>query len=176
MKITNMVILIAALLSLCSCQNNSYPDISVSETLIDRITNKPGFLTISPDLRRLAYTVKFENKEAVFADGKEKGRYDWAGMPVFSPDSNRLAYAARLGNKFFVVVDGKEGKRYDSTSGIKFSPDSKKAYYTAKSGNKWLLVIDGEEIGPYNFIVPAFSPDSKRLAYGAELDKGVCQK
>ena len=57
---------------------------------------------------------------------------------------------------------------------LKVSPDGKRVAYVAVSrgfftGNKWFVVVDGKEEKQYDNIgPPIFSPDSKRVGYGAK--------
>jgi len=111
------------------------------------------------------------------------------GMHIaFSPDSKRVAYLTARGEKQLVVVDGDEGTEYDKIDifSLMFSPDSKHVAYLGKRGEKWFAVVDGVEGKGYDeiaahIVLPGgfqvgggpmltFSPNSARLAYGAERD------
>src|SRR5215471_11061442 len=76
--------------------------------------NDPDDLTVSPDGKRVAYTVKVGEQELVAVNGQQSKPYSAVSEITFSPDSRRLAYAVRIGKKEWVVVDGKQGKPYDA--------------------------------------------------------------
>ncbi len=71
----------------------------VSETLIAQVDYSrlaKGSFRVSPDSRRIAYTIMANDKQFVVIDGKEEKHYDGIGKgtPIFSPDSKRVAYIA----------------------------------------------------------------------------------
>ncbi|HEX8913308.1 MAG TPA: hypothetical protein VF796_13185 [Humisphaera sp.] len=140
-------------------------------------------------------------RECVVVDGVAGPAYEAVYGLTFSPDGTRYAYIARHGfNDWFAVVDGREGRRhawvpfqaYDRVEPIgrpiKFSPDSRRVAYAAKDeqgiieyGRSDLpklrdayVYIDGERSpGPptYNIGVFDWSPDSKGVAYVAEVEQ-----
>jgi len=155
----------------------------------------------SPDSKRLAYVAKEGDTWFIVLDQEEGKKYDGLIAPTFSPDSKRLAYRAQVDSEWFVVVDGKEEKKYGGMpdAPIIFSPDSTRLAYGVsygieqasriywKGGKRWdvakwtfpgFMVVDGKVGKLYAHIAFAsvtFSPDSKRLAYGAQpprSDKG----
>ena len=152
-------------------------------------------LVFSPDSTRIAYVAQEGDEEPEFAvvvDGQEWSRYDYVDPrgPVFSPDSTRIAHIARSEDNEFkasVVLDKERGTPYEDVVAPLFSPDSRRMAYAASDGAKWFVVLDGQEAKPYDDIgtpyfsarstagligVPGsflFSPDSRRLAYGATV-------
>ncbi|MEN6320651.1 MAG: WD40 repeat domain-containing protein [Syntrophaceae bacterium] len=144
---------------------------NVSEKILaERIdsTIKPS-ITVSPDSKHIAYTIKRENKSSVVIDVREEKQYDSIGAVVFSPDSKHVAYAAQTGDKWSVVVDGKEGRLYDSLWKIFFSTDGRRVAYAAQTDSKWRFVIDEKEEKQYeNLKSVVFSPDSSHMAYTAQ--------
>ena len=153
-----------------------------------------GSLVFSPDSRRFAYVAQEGDEELEFAlvvDGQEWSRYDYVDTlgPVFSPDSTTIAYIVRSqGNEFkeSVVVDKQRGTPYEGVLAPVFSPDSGRIAYPAYDGTKWFVVLDGQEGKRYDYVGTPyssgrsaaglvgfrrliFSPDSKRLAYGAQV-------
>lgn len=154
-----LIVVLLVLGILTAGSEEKYPKRKVSEKLcnIDLFSLIPNSLIISPDLRRVSYAAKSENKIVVVLDGKKGKRYDDITLPIFSPDSKRLSYTAKLGNKWVVIVDGKEEKQqYDGigTGTLIFSPDSKRLAYAAQLGNKWVVVVDKNEGKKYDAIIP----------------------
>jgi WD40 repeat protein len=121
-------------------------------------------LTVSPDGKRVAYTVHKAASKGWLAlaplmvgrndaakavvDGVEGPEYEGLSRPVFSPDGRRVAYEALRGGKFAVGA--------------------------AKVGNtRQMVVIDGVEGPPYEGVgSPVFSPDSRHIAYWAHTASG----
>ena len=150
--------------------------------------------TFSHDGKRIAYPAREKRGEKVFyvIDGVKQKGYDLTGTFTFSPDGKRFAYTAypskassQIGRWEFIVLDGREEKEYYKVFSVLFSPDSKRTAYAAELGTdvkpKGAVVLDGQEIsderaGLGSFWVSGiffpklvFSPDSKRIAYGAEV-------
>jgi Tol biopolymer transport system component len=142
-------------------------------------------LIFSPDSKRLAYAAENDGKWTVVLDGAAGKLYETIRKPgiIFSPDSKRVAYAVQDRGRCFVVVDGVNGPGYDVVFDPVFSPDSRGlAYGALEFGQlKMFLVLDGQnekgfDLTPYfhpnaSFGIGGltFSPDSKRVAYVAEL-------
>lgn len=153
-------------------------ELEVTEVLLGRMAPSED-VTISPDQKRIAFTIKEDGKERAVVDGKEGPAYDAVKSgPIFSPDSKRVGYTAIRNNKQFVVIDGVEGKGYEPWDRmyLLFSPDSKRAAFRARIGSGVVMVIDGVEGKPYRSIGPepwldVFSPDSKRTLYAGKIDE-----
>lgn len=127
----------------------------------------------SPNSQRLAYGCIRNQKWFVCCDGKESPNHDSIGTNLcFSPDSRRLAYKVAEEDASFMVIDGVQQQVYKSVSGFTFSPNGKRNAFTASVNNvHWSVIVD-DRVGPkYDGIrlgTPVFSPDSQRVAYGAE--------
>ncbi|HEX5827209.1 MAG TPA: hypothetical protein VFY23_06790 [Candidatus Limnocylindrales bacterium] len=160
-------------------------------------------LVFSDDGRHLAYGVKVGDGYQLRVDGEVRsaGAELAAIQPVFSPDGERLAWAemreAGRGRETRVVVDGEPGPWVpglrNARGALRFSPDSRRfAYYRLEGGGHARWVLDGREQQVVNDVHPiglaqmrgvgvldpplmaAFSPDSRRFAYWADvLEKGV---
>ncbi len=149
-------------------------------------------IRISPDGRRVAYTVSREGKWRVVVDGVEpkasnmvepkasapiEGKpYDRVSSIQFSPDGAKIAYLASRDGLEFLVVDGVEGRTYpdrgDSPFPITFSPDGRRAAYIVPGFPRWRIVVDGIEPREYHAISePVFSPDGRHVAFAAALGK-----
>jgi hypothetical protein len=160
--------------------STSSPKLNVTETLLGKMVEGfiPTSLVVSPDSKRVAYTVSREGKEFVVIDGVEGKEYDKIKQQtlVFSPDSKRIACVAQSGKKWFVVVDDVKGKEYeyDIDGAIGFSPNSKRVAYVARIISEWyIVVVDGvEERESEEHETFCFSPDSKRVAYTVRWREG----
>ncbi len=151
-------------------------------------------IAFSPISGRVFYSARVGERRFVIEDGKENKTY--ASLPTFSPDGKRFAYIGTKKNQkigrtdYYVNLDGKEGKSYFSVKNLVFSPDSRTIAYIAElrwpeiRGNApGTFVVVGEKEGKrYNSInfgpgsptpstPPLFSPDSKKIAYYAELNQ-----
>lgn len=115
-------------------------------------------MTLSPDGRRLAYSLEGDAPQAALTlDGVTGPEYEQIGPLAFSPDSRRVAYAGRSRGKTRVIVDGRPGAPYDRIEELAFSPDSGHLCFSAKKGPKEVLVVDGKEIPDARW--PAFAAD-----------------
>lgn len=146
------------------------------ETTKLEIPNEASIPQLSPNGRRLAYTIEGTgaNKEVfVVIDGKKNGPYDQASGITFSADSKRVAYMAVKGNAYFAVVDGTEGPRYEYdirnagvAGGVIFDPTGKHVVYTGTRGGEQFLVIDEREQTHYETVRdPKFNINGELVAY-----------
>ena len=151
----------------------------------------------SPDGKRFGYVAregedKYRDKWLAVVDGKEGKRYDSIIVSkgsfqkiVFSPDSRKFGYFGIIGSKMFLVLDGKEIKQYDDireAGRLSFSPNGERMCYVSRRPDKtrtgyskYFVTLGGRDGKEYDgiFIPPIFSPDSRRLAYGAAIDDGT---
>jgi Tol biopolymer transport system component len=140
---------------------NAAPARTESKELIaeDGAMFLPSSLTISPDGRHIAYTVRASDSGdsgiRVVVDGVPGKVYDEmrssrdgspAGEIAFSPDGRRHAFAARKGGSWFIVLDGKESDAWDKVLGPRFSPDGRSMAFIGTRGKKHFLVLDGKAI------------------------------
>jgi hypothetical protein len=154
-------------------------------------------LVVSPDSRRVAYAARRGARWLAVVDGVEREVDGWISGLMFSPDSRHVAYGvlrgfpnSTLSGKESFAVDGVEGKEYEQSigglRGFVFSPDSRRVAYVAElpppgrdsqaGRGKEFVVVDGVEGKEYDLIdpegskgTPVFSPDSRRVAYVAQL-------
>ena len=153
----------------------------MSARLIGRILAPPGWgsVTVSPDSRRVSYGAGAGDKQFVVVDGREEKQYDaiLEGTPLFSPDSRRVAYVAGVGDKQFVVVNGREEKQYDGiTDSSTFQYDGQPAGGLCRWRGRQTVCRGrkretSSRMKQYDALIlegtPHFSPDSRRVAYGA---------
>jgi WD40 repeat protein len=108
-------------------------------------------------------------------DGIEQKEYPIIFDVSFSPNGESMAYRARVVSGDMVVRDGVEGERFKTVEhqSITFSPDSKRFAYKVISGSNEFIVLDNVRGKKYKGVgYPAFSADSKHLAYVAADAKG----
>ncbi|MBL7131898.1 MAG: PD40 domain-containing protein [Candidatus Omnitrophica bacterium] len=140
-------------------------------------------LVFSPDSQRLAYLASQGGKQFVVVDGREGKRYEFIGEKtlVFSPSSQRFAYGAKEDGQWFAVIDTEEQNKYDGLGPqMVFSANNKDFAYVvmeydyAAGKEEWFVVLNGVEERRYDGIstdTPRFSPDGKRMAYGAQKEE-----
>jgi WD40 repeat protein len=141
----------------------------------------PDLMKFSPDSRHFAYVTGGERWNVVLDGAKVKG-FGGDVCPVnelvFSPVGGRLAFMVESDGGVTAYVDGEPGPRFDNAFGIEFSPDGKRVVYIGRSkgdkGDVDQVVLDGKK-GPKQRVIwagPAFSSDSKHLAYSGEDSAG----
>lgn len=129
----------------------------------------------SPDGTRLAYVGRRGDKSIVVVDGKEGMPFDIVGGIRFSDDSRRFAYAGADVHQGFgkqkasgrVVVDGVAGAPLDGKQ-IGSLLKSAATGSTPRLVLGYFPQLDSETYGVSS---PVFSPDSKRVSYGARRGK-----
>lgn len=151
-------------------------------------------LVISPDSKKLAYSVTIEpprsgspnsarikklvvnNNETTITFNTDKMGGEVVGKIFFSDDSNRVAYTlhdydvAPSGAgllSWWVVVDGEKGKGYKKIDAFVFSHDSKSFAYIANDGEKEFVVINGKELDKYDDVAEIKFFDQK-IIYSAK--------
>lgn len=149
--------------------------IKINDEPVQRYDNVGAYsLNMSPDGRRVAFTVEENGKKYMVLDGVKGEGYDaiWAGQ--FSPDSKHFVYGAWTatatgGRHCVVVYDGKkygDDKNYSAVENFTFLMDGKSFSYAGKWGYTGYEVntigIKGDQKieAMYNY-----SPDGKHLAY-----------
>ncbi len=113
----------------------------------------------------------------IVADGEMSQPYDKLGWVRLSRQKERLYFIGTKGESQYFVIDGVEGPGFDSISSITLSPDEEHVVYIGKNRKghngrspewNYALVLNGEVVASYDWIGSIeFSPNSKRLAYGA---------
>jgi hypothetical protein len=148
------------------------PTLAITETSLGKIDGiVENTLVVSPDFRHAACVIKREDKQVLFADGKELKVCDSVIGIYYSPDLKRMAYVSGKDKKALVTLDGQDGKEYAAIGSPAFSPNSKRFAYAAKREKDWVVVLDGVEDGPYESAGEIlFSPDSKRFAYVVTME------
>lgn len=159
---------------------------------------EPRSLEASDDAKHVAFAIRRARGMSVWHDGVEGPTYERIRKLRFSSVGARLAYiAAKTPDTDVVVLDGKELATHTSISpnSLYFSPDGNRiAYVFSAPTNRAVtipplfrtldgeltkvgaytplsVVVDGQPGREYRGISPEmlFSPDSKHLAYQAEL-------
>ncbi len=148
-----------------------------------------GGPVFSPDSRRMAFIAKKGQKWRVVLDGREGREFEriwphdytfgtfnftfrFANCLTFSPDSSHLAYVGFDGSSTYVVVDQRVNGPFDNVGGA-----------LMQRGNGLGATLDGGIVvnGRATIAVGgateidakplAFSPDGRRLAFGARLGR-----
>lgn len=75
------------------------PEFSVTETALGKLDEHTKSVTMSADLRHVAFVDVADSKSSVRIDGGEPEEYDAVSGVIFSPDSARVAYMAKSGKR-----------------------------------------------------------------------------
>jgi hypothetical protein len=112
-----------------------------------------GFLTFSPDSKRIAYGAN-TGREMISLRDDEYEEQKVSSPPgpskVEFPNEKGVKRIKKAAGKWQVVVDGVPGKKYDMVANGTFSPDSKHFVYWAMSGETWRVVVDDVEGKDYD--------------------------
>ena len=137
-----------------------------------------GFPVLSSDDKRLAYrAINGKNAYAVI-DGKISPPYEKTGAIIFGNNGNHYAFEAMLDDKHIVVMDGQVSEKYNFVHTLCFSPDGERLAYAlesiekGKDGFNHYVSLGGKRSELYETVVEEsfrFSPDSKNLAFEAEI-------
>jgi hypothetical protein len=101
---------------------------------------------ISPDGRRLVWTVQVDKRKRVVIDGRRGPTWDTTGEFIFSPDSRHLAYSVTNKGKACVVRDGVPGGWYNEITNLAYSPDGRHLAFIAQRGRQVFVVLDGRGV------------------------------
>jgi len=139
---------------------------------------KPDLFRFSPDSRHFGYVADYPDRSLVVLDGVEQAIPHASEKLVFSQDGTQLAYVGKVDGGVALVLNGVAGPAQANIDGYPvFSPDGKRlGYRVYKDGNGWLVVDGVESLKAYNSWAisrAVFSPDSSRMAYAFDLEKGV---
>lgn len=140
-------------------------------------------ICLTPDGRHHAYRAQGERKWRIVVDGGVDGvehkSYDHVSGPRLSEDGQHVAYTAVRGGQFLFVYDEKESSLFDESElkAPALSPDGQHYAAVARRGPRAHVVVDGQEKNTGDEVspLPAFSADSRRLAYGIRKSGGACQ-
>lgn len=144
-------------------------------------------LTFSPDGKRTAFKAHRGDVDFIVVDGEEGENFSGVTAPRFSPDGKRVAYRGHWRQKWAAVVDGKNGPDFDAVDDVAFSPDGASYAYAAMTAecrdrvivppNDWVLMHGEEERAKHPWIgAPSFSPDGKKLGFGAVVGDEIWWK
>jgi dipeptidyl aminopeptidase/acylaminoacyl peptidase len=158
--------------------------------------------TFSSGGAHLAYGAEVDGAFRLIIDGTATNTETLAAIaPIFSPDGTRFALVELRTTgpepEFRIVLDGVQGPWFhgmrNAVGVLQFSPDSRRfAYYRIDGKGRGQWIVDGVEQRWVNDVRPfglsqlrgvgvldppmpaAFSPDSRRFAYFADVEeKGV---
>jgi WD40 repeat protein len=133
-------------------------------------------LQFSDDGKHFAYARQDGTKHCVVMDGHAGPEYDAVGELQLSADGRHLDYLAKQGQVQFAIIDGHPGPSYSGIGQLVLSHEGRHTAYVAYQANKYFVVADGRAGPTFSFIgygALTFSPDSKRTAYSAWIDRGL---
>ena len=153
-----------------------------------------GGASFSPDGKRVAYRANKGGRKGpygypeggkwfvVIGEEVVSEEYDFVGSLVFAPNGTSVAYAARRGSETLLVTNGRKEKvEFANISSLTFSPNgSVIAYLGFSDGYKKCQVVAGSRHSSKFDVVltqhPIFSPDGKRVAFGARKGRELWWK
>lgn len=142
----------------------------------------PGAPYMSPDGKRVACRISMGGVFLGFwridganwrmdIDGRRGETLEWVGWPVWSPSGDRCAYEVWEKSKDvqFVMTGDRKGEAFDwITTAIVFSADGKSLAYGASKDLKAFTVVNDKKTEEFDEVwAPEFSPDGKRIGFGA---------
>jgi Tol biopolymer transport system component len=123
----------------------------------------------SPDGKQMAYVASDAGKQFIVTGSKsispKFGEVRWL---AYSPEG-RLVYEVGNGNTYQIGVDDWTGAQFRSYSSEVMSPDDRRrAYEEYTDGPGSRILIEDKVSEPFGGIwSPVFSPDGKKVAFGA---------
>jgi Tol biopolymer transport system component len=129
-------------------------------------------LVYSPDSSQLAYITGLDNRSVLVVGNRIRGEiYDYVFDFCFGLNADDLAYVASLGEgRQCVVIRNKEGRIFRQIGSLAFSPEAQQFHYKAldEEVNGVRLIVGTKESEPFDKIwPPVFSPDGRKVAFGA---------
>jgi 4-hydroxybenzoate polyprenyltransferase len=139
---------------------------------------------MSPDGNHMAFSVWDGARSRVVMDGVRvdaidvQGNYSIRSIRV-APDGKWVAYLCGF-NRVFAVVNGQRSESFHSIEGLTISPDGRHvAYVVTNEAGSERVALDGTPGETTDWIASdtlIFSPDSRKLAYGARKGRELWWK
>jgi dipeptidyl aminopeptidase/acylaminoacyl peptidase len=141
---------------------------------------KDGVIVVSEDGSRFGFAGKIKGakvkgaKDQLVLDGRVVSEWDEAFPPAFSRDGRRVVTAGVRGGVLVMQLDGGDVPLEPGTNISEppvFSPDGKRLAYPVRRAAAEFVVVDGNGGPAFNWVgKPAFSGDSRHVAYAAKPD------
>jgi len=132
-----------------------------------------GNFSFSPDGQRVAYSASNGKRTSVYIGENDIApEFDDASDPVFTPDGSQVVFLGGVGKKSYVVMGDHRWELHGGKSWqpLVVSPDGHRVAYVASAEGGGHHIVVGDQIGEVSDGIctpPIFSPDSKKIAYGA---------
>jgi len=139
--------------------------------------DRVGPPALSRDGKRVAYRVQLGERCFVVVGNERGPDGELMSDPAISADGNVVAYAARREGRWRLVVGTKETPLDHQPSVVFLSADGRSVgYWYMESGASGIsrirVVVDGKAGEPFDLVTrPVFSPDGRRVTYGADDGK-----